>query len=507
MKLFYKIFILFGFTFLLYSCYDTLTESPVENQPPKTFLYLMPDSTISQQQSKIRVHWWGDDPDGLVIGYFFSWDGVNWTFTTKNDSTFALQIGDSDTIYTFRVSAVDNGGNGLYEPEIIRNGINYGPGPFIDANNNGVWDNGEFFYDIGLIDAKPAMINLPIKNSPPVIEWTDFSFLPDTSFPAMTFGWNATDIDGDETISAIQIALNDTSEFISLPGNIRVITLRTKEFDSPNPMMEILLNSNELTIFHTKLTGLKLDDNNKFYVRAVDISNAKSNLITLPSADKTWYVKKPKGDLIVVNDYAVQDMSHNFYRAMFDSLSNGNMKGNYDIWNLHRIKPPFLNVTFLETIKLFKFVFWYTDNSPSLDLASLSTLKYLEAGGKIFFSLQFPQFFNVEELQGFLPVDTLYYRPSIPGNTIVKADSINNQYPQLRSSLSVFRVRSFYPNPLSTIPVYYYPNKEMPGYTGFKNAEKTMFFLSLPLHLMNGGEANVKKLLERVLFTDFGLTL
>ncbi len=37
---------------------------------------------ISQQKSKLQVHWWGDDKDGLVIGYLFKWEGIdeNWTF-------------------------------------------------------------------------------------------------------------------------------------------------------------------------------------------------------------------------------------------------------------------------------------------------------------------------------------------------------------------------------------------------------------------------------------------
>ena len=147
-----KIIFLILITFLISSCVKDVTDSPVGNQPPHTGVFLYPDSSISSQPSKINVHWWGDDPDGFIVGYYFSWDGKNWSFTSSNDSLFALQIGAKDTNYTFLVSAVDDGGNGVYDNDIVQNGIDYGPEPFIDKNSNGVWDSGEKFTDIGLID-------------------------------------------------------------------------------------------------------------------------------------------------------------------------------------------------------------------------------------------------------------------------------------------------------------------------------------------------------------------
>src|SRR3972149_9358279 len=118
------------------SCKEEGVNNPIGNQPPNTGLFLYPDSTISPQQSRLTIHWWGDDPDGLIVGFYFSWDNVVWKFTPSNDSLFALQIGANDTTYTFRVAAVDNGGNGVYDPDVVRNGFDYGPEPFIDDNNN-----------------------------------------------------------------------------------------------------------------------------------------------------------------------------------------------------------------------------------------------------------------------------------------------------------------------------------------------------------------------------------
>ena len=98
----------------LYFCKGTITNPAKPNLAPNTELFLYPDSTISEQKSKLRVHWWGDDPDGLVAGFFFKWVGLDstWHFTTKNDSTFSLPIGSSNALYTFMISAADNSGNG-----------------------------------------------------------------------------------------------------------------------------------------------------------------------------------------------------------------------------------------------------------------------------------------------------------------------------------------------------------------------------------------------------------
>ncbi len=39
---------------------------------------------------------------------------------------------------------------------------------------------------------------------------------------------------------------------------------------------------------------------------------------------------------------------------------------------------PYQSITFLETVKLFKYLFCYSDNNPSFTLATLSNKKFLE---------------------------------------------------------------------------------------------------------------------------------
>ena len=504
-----KIIFFFSFAFLLSSCVKDVADNPLGNQPPHTGVFLYPDSNISSQPSKIDVHWWGDDPDGFVIGYYFSWDGKSWAFTKSNDSLFALKIGIADTNYIFRVSAVDNGGNGVYDKDINQNGIDYGPEPFIDENGNGVWDQRESFTDIGLIDPNPASIDFPIKNSAPVIKWDQLTVLPDTSFPAMTFSWDASDIDGDETILKINIALNDTMDsnnIVSLDGSVRNISIRTTDFSSSTVSMDILIGGLESNIASRKLPGLILNGNNKFFVQAEDISGAKSNFIALPGEGESWYVKKPKGKFLIVDDYAVIDDAASFYFKMFsDSLS---LKDKYDVYDFQNQTLPYINVTFLLTLKLFKYVFWYTDNNPHLDILSLSTQNYIGSGGKIAFSMQFPQTIDLSVIQSFLPIGTSSSdsKTTVFGGTKISSDTTQPEYPDLELSSSIYRVKSFYLNLLGGIPIYYFPNNELKGYIGFTDLDKKLFFIGVPLDKANGGNANVKRLLKKVFFQDFGLT-
>ena len=499
--------ILFSFVLLL-SCGEDFIDNPAGNNPPETSIALFPDSTIAPQPSRLKVAWWGDDSDGLIVGFYYTWDGITWTFTDENEILFSLQIGAGDTTYAFKVSSADNGGNGIYDSRVFQNGIDFGPEPFIDSNSDSVYNNGEKFFDIGLVDPTPATLDFPLKNTAPTIEWNSLSIMPAISFPVMSFGWNVDDLDGLSTILKINIALNDTTDpnnIIALDGSVRTITLRTKEFNSSNPKMEILIEGIETNIFSEKLPGLKFDDYNKFYVQAVDISGATSQFISLPDTGKTWFVKKPKGEILIMDDYSTSDGAAAFYDAMMDSLG---LTGKYDVYDYLNQKPPYTNVTFLQTLKLFKYVLWYSDNNPSLDLAASSVQTFVDAGGKIAFSMQFPQTVDPVLLQGFLPIntDTIYTRTSLLPNTIISADTTDPVYPQLTTITSLFRIKSFYLNPNGAIPIYYFPNNEMRGFIGFFNNTRSLFFYGLPLSKSNGGSANVKSLLSKVFFEDFGVT-
>lgn len=503
-------------TLLYLSCSEEQINNPTGNQPPNTGLFLYPDSAISQQPSKLNVHWWGDDPDGIILGFFFKWEGIDsaWNFTFNNDSIFSLPIGSVDTTYNFLVSAVDAEGNGVYDTEIIRNGINFGPEFFIDGNGNGVYNEGEKFYDVGLIDPTPASLIFPIKNTPPVLQWDELTTLPDTSFPVMTFKWNADDLDGAETIESINISLNDTNNFVTLDGSIRLITLRIKNVQSTPPEMEILINGSDQTIFSKLLTGLVLDGNNEFFVQAVDLSGAKSKRISLPDSNKTWFVKKPRGQVLIFDDFSGSSIDlqvKSFYRNIFNSIDGGSLVDKFDEYDLANQPLPFENLTLFETVKLFRYTFWYSVSNPRLDLLNIITNKYLQQGGKIAFSMTFLDSsstyeFDLSLLQGFLPVDDVSdLLPFLPSGADIIPSSQQIDYPPLKTTSTISFVRTYVPNTIVSTEIYNIVSPQISGNISLINNNKTEFFIGLPLHLCNGGDENVDDLLEKVFFDEFGL--
>ncbi len=524
MKKFLFLVVVFLTGLFISSCYDELVDTPIPNKPPKSYISLFPDSVISQQQSRLRVHWWGDDPDGLVIGYFISSDNINWLFTSSNDSTISFPITGSDTTIFFRVAAVDNHGNFRYDNSVIRNGISFGSEPFVDLDSNGVFTEGEPFVDIGEVDPNPAVIQLPLKNSPPILKFlTDKNGLtisvPETTFTVASFGWTAEDIDGNESIKAIYVGLNDSINLIEIPSSTRFITIKAvPPFSGEVVSCDLFLGTSVTTPYQTKLPGLKLNDENKIYISAKDIAGASSEFLKMPSTGLKWFVKKPKGEILIIDDYATLDNAADFYNAVFDSLNLSNKVDILDI-KLGRttttygsLLPKFISPMFTETLKLFKYIFWYSENDPTLEPAQICIPTYVQNGGKILFSMVFPQLFDSRGLSDFLPVDSLSPAPInlLFPNTQVNPSSfaISNGYPQLArdgSSTPVARIRTYYPNVL-TADILYTLGLTGNPVIGFKSKDSRIVFMGLPLHRTNGSPFKIKDFFHKVFFEEFGVS-
>ncbi|MEE9431415.1 MAG: hypothetical protein V3V16_10265 [Melioribacteraceae bacterium] len=491
------------------SCNESINDNLVENQKPETHLFLYADENVSQQKSRLQVYWWGDDKDGLVIGYFIKWEGIDsdWTFTTSNDSIFSLPIGTVDTSFSFLVAAVDNNGNGTYDQEIILNDKVIASEPFVDANANNVYDDGEQFIDIGSIDDTPASQKFPIKNTSPQIEWNKASVLPEKSFPVITIGWDANDLDGNETISEIHLALNDTTDFVQLNGFTRLVSLIIDDVNSVNPKMNIFINGDNTKQLSTKLNNIRLDDNNILYIRAVDNSGSKSSFVALPDTGRSWYVEKPKGELLIIDDFENGESATDFYNTSFPSVAS-----NYNILDVENTSLPYQSITFLNTVKLFKYIYWYSDSSPSLELVNLVTQKYLQNGGKIAFSLTFQDSsstfdFSLAGMQSFLPVESLDEKKSLPflfpGANILSLQG--EEYSNLKTEQTIGFVRTFVTSEITANKIYNLTSNQLKGEISLLNKTKNLFFIGLPLHQCNANNS-VTELLQKIFVTEFGLT-
>ena len=443
----------------LSGCSERHPSEPLPNQPPETFLALMPDGALRRTVSQQSIHWWGVDPDGFVAGYFFSLDSVHWTYTTKTDSLFTFRLNRLDTTYSFFVSAIDNE---------------------------------------GLRDPNPASLRYPIQNSPPSVSYLLTSTVPETTYTVATFQWLGTDIDGNETIVNYYYALDDTSNpsrWKKLPGDANLVTL-------------------------VKSDGLT-EGNHAFYLKAQDIAGTFSPTVRMPDTGKVWYVREPKGNFLIVRDYLPSDFSAAFYKQMFDTLMGGKL-GSKDIIDIKKgasaisrgkFVPPLINPTFTETLKLFKYIFWYGDNAPSLDIIQASLPGFKKAGGKVLLVAGFPQNISAQGgLGDFAPIDNIessfFTSILLPRDTVVAVDPT---YPTLvRDTLGFI-----YTFPRGILPKIdarvLYKMQASPRWAGqpimgVKDADRPTFVLIATLLHRYGTPPNrVAALLRKVYQDEFGV--
>ena len=484
--------------FLFISSCDDSVLTPSGNLPPDTKLFL--DTIRNQQNSRVNVSWSGDDPDGLVIGYAISWNEKDWFFTRNNDSTFALQVESSDTTFGFSVAAIDNSLK-QYPNEGTR--LDYS-----DINGNNRWDAGETFLLLdGAIDPSPAKLLFPIKNSPPILAWgNDTSAksavavaLPDTIFAFATFKFYVTDPDGDGTLESIEWSLNDSSanaQWKPVPKGARLFSLSAKD-------------------------GLRLNADNVLYMRARDIGKLQSKMLVYPAPGKTWYVQDSKGPILLIKDSGNRD-ADNFY---LNALKNAGFSGRFDVLDINSTRtvdapaktiPPFISPMFIESLKLYSAVIWYTDKNPSMSLAQQTLGEYMRAGGKVLFIADFPAPISEDmrtEIRDFSPIDSI-------GKQEVSSDplAIRNgteflpiphgsvTYPVLTKERGSVLVYPLYPK-ANAKAVYRLP--ENPKWVGSPilgaiDDESDMVFLHLPLHLLNVND-QASQLVSTILRNEFSI--
>ena len=444
---------------LLSGCSKRYPSEPVPNQPPKTYIALDPDGALRRTVSLQHIHWWGVDPDGFVVGYYFSLDNQHWTFTTQTDSVFTFRLNRLDTTYSFYVAAID---------------------------------------DQGVRDPHPATLQYPVQNTPPNVAYLLTSAVPETTYTVATFQWTGTDIDGNETITNYFYALDDTSNpsrWKSLPGSANLVTL-------------------------FKGDGL-VEGNHAFYLKAQDVAGAYSKTVRMPDTNKVWYVREPKGDFLIVRDYLPSDFATTFYKTIFDTLMGGRL-GSKDMLDIKlgasaiskgKFVPPLINPTFTETLKLFKYVFWYGDNAPSLDILQASLPGFKKAGGKIFLAAGFPQYIAAQGgLGDFFPIDNIessYFTSILLGKDSIVA--VDPSYPTLvRDSLGFIYTfpRGILPKVNARVLYQMQSSGRWPGQPimGVKDADQASFvLLAAILHRFGTPPTRVATLLRKVFRDEFGV--
>ncbi len=556
--------------FLLSGCTKHFTSTKYGNIPPQTYVSVFPyrdsvqTASFNPQSSRLEVHWWATDVDGVIKGYLLSFNKAKWTYTANTDSVFALPLFTKDTTYTLTVAGIDNSFTGtLKEGDTVA---------YTDANGNGRWDKGEAFPSLGTsVDPDPPSIRFPIANTPPVVSFImnsgQFSTrldLPDTTFTVVSFGWEGTDIDGNSTIVNYYIALNDTlspSSWVELPAQATFVTLKARTqdalTDTSTVSCDVYANTYPAMSYaplSAKLPNMKLNGNNVIYIRAKDVANAYSSAARMPDTTHTWFVKKPKGDVLIVNDYGFTTQALPFYRNIFDNIGGGVLKGKYDIWDIRAgmisasprkgsLVQPCIVPSFQETLKLYKYVFWYSADNENFDIAQIAVREFRRTGGKIFLTyvvpassdpvavgLQMKDFTDaVDSIGADLITGALASSRPVtstgfvwPGTSVIPTDTA--AYPVLvRDSTNsnpadgskfVGNLRAIYPSIDASVvyriqPFGSYRPGNPPPVLGVMSGDKTAFLLGVPLYRFDGNSSvpseNMRayRLIEKV-FKDFG---
>ena len=526
-------------------CTTNPSESQIPNRPPETSLWT--DTIGRVLTSQVTLHWWGDDPDGFLLGYFVTVDGEHWTFTTSNDSTIVVDIGTKNIDTSkIQVAAVDKQGNGVWDASVIIDGQDIGGEPFVDADSNGTYTPGEKFIDCGLIDQTPATLSVVIKNSPPSVAFEVNTSIPSSTLPVVSILFNGTDPDGNSTIKNYYIALNDTSAsaWQILPNTVSLVTLVGDLSDTSATVVPMALksgtNAEDLGI---SVQGLQLNHTNVLYLYCTDLTGSRSPVIRMPDSTKTWYVQKPVGrkKLLLIDDFGTgsPNPTQVYKSALSQTMNSSDVSySDFDVLNLYTgdISPSLSKPMLSQTMIQYPIVLWYvrTGDVEHLRYAQETVPGYIQNGGKVVFTSGFENFVTNGSLPlNFLPIDTLVtgYRindsTSHPGyisrvykdSKILPTDSVSSSpYPLLvYDRTAIFGTYAFEPGPTDSV-LYKLdlpnPSNSQELWVGHPSVgvisnNRSLVFFSMPLHLMNtvdskDGRSRLTKLFERIFRGEFG---
>lgn len=452
------IFLAAGFI-LFNSCNDPST-GPNSKLPPETYLsvFSMPGDTLAPGKTVKRISWWGDSPNGYVVGFRISFDSVNWGYTTQNDSLFIFSLAGQDSTFKIWVASVD------------------------DKQN---------------VDPTPASNRYPVVNSPPSMAFDQSLTLPDTIFPIATVKWIGSDPDGDNTIKRYWYSINDTLHFKPISGTINIMTL-TRDSGLVTGNNCIYMKAQDNALAYSPIVRMPQADSAYFYVK--------------PVTSKILLIKDmPVNEMSVANPYFSQVMDTIHYDVL-DIKSNG---GKLIPKN---INPMFVETLKLFKIVIWsanRNGGGTPDNDPNLNLAQNSLPYYINAGGKVFWSSGFPNITTVQgSLFNFAPIDSIKTSCFIPlilgmDTTFLQPDVA---YPNLTLNTSgtvIAGTKGFYKQATAKTIYRIYPRGNCLNDTitiGIKSPvnNPNLIFMLLPIYYMNGNLNNSKAFMRQVLLNEFG---
>ena len=341
---------------LFITCKTDIAGDLLPNQPPETFTVV--DTIIrpseDRLESLVEIQWWGNDPDGYITGYEYTFDdpvtsSTVWSFTTVQDSVFLLQTppGEDTADFRFSVRSIDNQ---------------------------------------GLRDESPASASYPVRNSNPTIKFTAGTNSPELSFPIVRYFWEGDDPDGADNVSHYELYWNDTTNSpYTVDVNVTSAIFAANDPSSSGVQnCQIFLNNNEAPE-SSELEGMLVGGWNRLYIRSVDQSDARSNYAWSDSI----YIKKVQSNTLLVNAYSGGSASIlDFYatRLQNQGITVFDTTTLFDGLVVPQLAAD--NLTQEKVFDLFDLVIWFGNNAESsLSLAQKTTGSFFADGGKLFMSV------------------------------------------------------------------------------------------------------------------------
>tara|TARA_R110002096_G_scaffold37102_2_gene103204 strand:+ start:5646 stop:7091 length:1446 start_codon:yes stop_codon:yes gene_type:complete len=454
------------------------------NQPPKTFFSLDEINLSGENRlnSIVSLSWYGTDPDGYVVGYELSYDKQNWFFTTSQDSIFRFSIlGGSDTVdIELFVRAIDNN---------------------------------------QLVDPNPARLVIPLRNTPPVISFSDKLTIPHEVNLVATTEWSATDLDGDETITQVYLSL-DNKRWVQISRTNRTISIvpsDPKASDSTNALIYYGTSSQPAA---NQLEGLILNDSNRLFIKTIDQAGAESKIDSTTS----FYLKGKTHDVLVIGGLAAADQS---YQQILSAINLNHDFLNFAANNGEK-QPKIWNITLKLQLSFYNKLFLYSDESlfdnsfsgvkgMILEFAAASLQDYANKGGKYFISTSFTHATNIEGFAGVLPIASLstknygtarFFRDSVAFSNLPNFPDINPSGFVL-IGVPVFNIDSadtevlYEANLSERRPTEPWTDTKIVASGRRVNGQLNQVFFSVQLWELNGNQQNLEDLFDQILNVEF----
>jgi hypothetical protein len=437
--------------------------------------------------SSVQLSWFGTDADGYIVGYEISLNQVDWFFTTTQDSVFLFDIppGQDSADIDFYVRAIDNDNN---------------------------------------VDPTPAYLKVPLINTPPNATLVDERGPGDTVFIAATFFWSATDPDGQSTLSKVQMKFNE-EEWVTIDKNQNLITfLPDTSINSGLATAAVYYGTNTAPSQLT-LNGLRVNDTNRLYIKAIDIAGSESIIDT----SEVFYFKgkTPNVSLLWVNGHneslaPVYQSLLDANNLSYDLLDLGNQTSN----SVPKYFNPTVQLIFAQYSKAF-INLPTTSVTSSITGESNTLLSFLAPvvqrfvdrsfkPGKYFITTSFNQTEDVSALTEVYPFSGLSLSNVPSSQARIVSDSAlvavaPGNYPTLESNSVQFGLvplvasadaQRFYRAQLTKFRGWNGPS-DVVALRRFRNGNLNEVFFGLELHNYRKNSSGLEQLIGDILINEF----